>query len=328
MIYRYPQEVHDFVKAHCKDLYDDELAEACNKALGTSFTASKMKAFRANHGYKTDRCTNSTETYWRRQKKWPKGFLEYVKENSWGVSSKDLAERVNEKYGLSVTPAMMKGFRQRHGIKSGVTGWFQRGHPPANKGKTIDEYMSPETAAKVRKTAFKKGNRPVNELPLGAETVSSFTNGYRMRKKQMDGKEYDRFEYVHRAVWEEHNGPIPEGMCVIFKDRNKMNCDIDNLMLVSKREALRMGRKGYFSECPEATEAGLNLVRIGLSISDIIKKKGDTGCPPGTLSLSFLLLCCHLEESLTLYHTPLGHLVVHQTKSDQIRSIKSSVWIF
>ena len=45
-VYRYPQEVHDFVKEWAPKLRDKELAEACNRKFGTSFTAGSMKAFR------------------------------------------------------------------------------------------------------------------------------------------------------------------------------------------------------------------------------------------------------------------------------------------
>ena len=51
-VYRYPQEVHDFVKKWAPKLRDQDLAEACNREFGTSFTASGMKSFRGNHGYR------------------------------------------------------------------------------------------------------------------------------------------------------------------------------------------------------------------------------------------------------------------------------------
>ena len=34
---------------------------------------------------------------------------------------------------------------------------------------------------------------------------------------------------LHRRIWVEHNGPIPEGHQVMFKDGNKRNFAIDNL---------------------------------------------------------------------------------------------------
>lgn len=39
-----------------------------------------------------------------------------------------------------------------------------------------------------------------------------------------------------RVIWELHNGPIPEGMVIIFKDRDAFNCSIENLALVTRRQ--------------------------------------------------------------------------------------------
>jgi len=38
---------------------------------------------------------------------------------------------------------------------------------------------------------------------------------------------------VHRLVWVERNGPIPEGCCIHHKDGNKSNNDISNLELMT-----------------------------------------------------------------------------------------------
>ena len=272
MIYKYPQEVHDFVKKWSPKLRDDDLAKACNEKLGTSFTAQSIKAFRGNHGYRNGKKQWTKEEYWKYQKRYPQGMYEFVRDNSWGVSSKDMADMVNEKFGTNFTQNMMKQFRQRHGIKSGLTGWYQKGHPPGTKGKTIEEICKhdPEKLARVRSTQFKKGDRPVNEMPVGTIVVNS--DGYKLRKKSMEGGLWDRWEPLHRAVWEEHNGPIPEGMVVTFKDSNRLNCDIDNLMLITRRENQALSRKNLRSEDPDLTEAGLALIKLENAISD--KKRG------------------------------------------------------
>lgn len=52
---------------------------------------------------------------------------------------------------------------------------------------------------------------------------------------------------LQRHIWEQTNGPIPPGHNIIFKDRNTLNCNLDNLELVSNSElmtrnsALRFG---------------------------------------------------------------------------------------
>ncbi len=268
MIYRYPPEVHEFVKAHCREMRDEKLAEACNAALGTEFTAQSMKSFRGNHGYKNGLSKGRTidEIY-------PEGMVEYVRTHSQGVPSKEMAERVNALYGTHFTATGMKQFRAAHHIKSGVTGWFQKGRSPGNKGKRQEEYMSPEAIEKCSATRFKKGNRPANELPVGSVV---FVGGYLLRKKQERGSQWERWEFLHRAVWEEHHGPIPEGMVVTFRDSNPKNCSIENLMLITRGEAAALTMKGYRFEDPDLTDAALAVVRISQAANRIRKKRRRT----------------------------------------------------
>lgn len=262
MIYKYPDEIEDFVREWSPKMRDQELAAKVNETFGTDFTPGRMKAYRGNHGIRNYKKQLSKEEYWKYQTKYPQGMYEYIRDNSWGVSSKEMAEKVKELFGYEMTPTCMKQFRQRHGIKSGVTGWFRKGRAPGTKGKTIEEICKhdPEKLARVRATQFKKGDRPVNEMPVGTIVVSS--DGYKLRKKQMEGTIWERWEFLHRAVWEEHNGPIPEGMMITFKDSNKLNCDIDNLMMITKGENSALTRYGYRFEDPDLTEAGLAVVRL------------------------------------------------------------------
>ena len=47
---------------------------------------------------------------------------------------------------------------------------------------------------------------------------------------------YSRIErvHLHRIIWEDHFGPIPEGFCVHHKDENKENNDTSNLECISR----------------------------------------------------------------------------------------------
>ena len=272
---RYPKEVHEYVKENCKTMRDRELAEACNELFGTSITPQTMKHFRGNHKYKNDLGQCSKEDYWKYQTRYPQGMYEFIRDNSWGVSSKDMAQMCNEKFGTNWTQTGMKQFRQRHGIKSGVTGWYQKGHEPGTKGKTIEEICGhdEEKLARVRATQFKKGQRPQNELPVGSIVVNS--EGYKIRKKQMDGTLWERWEFLHRAVWREHYGEIPEGMMIIFKDNNRLNCDISNLMMITKNENAVMNKLKLRSQDPDLTETGVNLAKLKLAAKEKRKKKRD-----------------------------------------------------
>lgn len=258
-IYRYPPEVHDFVKKWSYKLRDQDLAEECNKALGTHFTASSMKAFRGNHGYRNGKKQWTKEEYWKYQKRYPKGMYEFVRDNSWGVSSQDMANMVNEKFGTNCSANMIKQFRQRHGIKSGMTGWFRKGREPGNKGKKMSEFVSADKLEKIKQTQFKKGQRPLNELPIGTIVVR---HNDKLIKVQMEGDMWERWKYLGRYVWEQHHGPIPEDMCITFKDSNTLNCDIDNLLLVTRSENAQLNGYRYRFKDPDLTETALNIIRV------------------------------------------------------------------
>lgn len=265
MVYSYPPEIEGFVREWSPKLRDRELAELVNGRFGTEFTESKMKSYRGNHGIRNGKKRWTKEEYWKYQTRYPQGVYEFIRDNSWGVSSKDMAEMVNERFGTDFTQTGMKQFRQRHGIKSGVTGWYQRGRAPGNKGKKLEEYVRDgervkEIRRRIAATQFKKGERPPNELPVGAVVVNR--DGYKLLKVAMQGGIWDRWKPLHRHVWEEHNGPVPEGMVVTFKDSDRLNCDISNLALVTKGENAALTGFRYRFQDPDLTMAALNMIRL------------------------------------------------------------------
>ncbi len=46
-------------------------------------------------------------------------------------------------------------------------------------------------------------------------------------------------KHVHRLVWEQHHGKIPKGYIIHHKDENKLNWNIDNLEMISRKEHIR-----------------------------------------------------------------------------------------
>ena len=105
---------------------------------------------------------------------------------------------------------------------------FRKGNTPPNKGKKWSEYMSKEMQEKSRKTTFKKGNIPPNHRQVGSERITR--DGYIEVKTQ----EPNVFKLKHRLIWEEHNGPIPKGYNIQFRDKNPLNCSIENLYMISR----------------------------------------------------------------------------------------------
>lgn len=109
---------------------------------------------------------------------------------------------------------------------------FKTGHVPFTKGRKVDEWMSPEGQANSAKTRFKKGEKPVSYRPVGSERVN--VEGY-IEVKVAEGKPW---RHKQRVVWEAAHGKTPSNMVVRFKDGNKLNCELDNLYIISRAEAL------------------------------------------------------------------------------------------
>lgn len=116
----------------------------------------------------------------------------------------------------------------------GIATRFKPGHVPFCKGKKQVEYCSPEGIAASARTRFKPGNRPANWKPLGSERTNIY--GYR----EVKVKEGIRgWRQKHQVVWEEHHGEVPRGYRISFRDGNPLNCEIDNLYLVTVEVMMR-----------------------------------------------------------------------------------------
>ena len=131
--------------------------------------------------------------------------------------------------------------------------------------------MPPEIYEKCKQTMFKKGHTPANRMKVGEYTYT--TDGYLKLKVKDEGTQNERFVFVHRKVWEEHNGPIPPGHKIIFLDGNKDNCDISNLAMVDNAEALEMYRRNLRTDDTELTRTGLAVAKINIAARK--RKRGE-----------------------------------------------------
>ena len=57
-----------------------------------------------------------------------------------------------------------------------------------------------------------------------------------MGKTHTNNAEPNVWMKVHHIVWEAHNGPIPDGHVVVFRDGNTANIEIENLHCLPRGE--------------------------------------------------------------------------------------------
>ncbi len=142
--------------------------------------------------------------------------------------------------------------------KAGIKHRFKKGQVAHNKGEKGKTGTHPNT----KKNWFKKGHGS-QPAPIGTERVNP--EGYRERKIADNRYVSARFnwKFVHRLLWEEHNGPIPRGHSVTFRNGDKTDIRIENLELVTRAELMnRNSVQNYPENVRAAVHAASRLSRV------------------------------------------------------------------
>lgn len=198
--------------------------------------------------------------------KYTKEQKDFLIANNYMTPAKNLADMFNKKFGTNITAVNIKTFRGNNHLNSGLTGRFEKGHIPDNKGKKWDDYMSRDAQERSRKTTFKKGDKPLNAVDIGEEHMRYSGSkpddlGY-LHVKVCDGKGNKNWISKQRVIYEQYHGPIPAGHKVIFADGDRFNFDIDNLVLVSSSEELIMNQKKLRYDDQDLTKTGHLIAKI------------------------------------------------------------------
>ena len=174
----------------------------------------------------------------------------YIRDNVKGTGNEELTKQVNDTFGTNYSRGQVKRYKQNNKLSSGLTGRFEKGQEPPNKGK------KGVCAAGCEKTWFKKGAVPPNHKPVGSERIDK--DGYVLVKVE----EHKKWQLKHRVVWGKYNGSVPKGYAVIFLDGDIYNFDINNLAVVSRNELKIMNQKGLKYDNAETTKAGIAIAKV------------------------------------------------------------------
>lgn len=191
--------------------------------------------------------------------------IQFIKDNIPGCSFKDLTDKFNAKFGMNLSVTAVVSLADRHGLHNGRdtrlnSGWeptqFKKGHVPYNKSMK-KFWVGGED------TQFQKGHRPHNYKPVGTERIN--TDGY------VDIKIADpnKWKGKHKIIWEEKNGPIPNGHVLIFGDGNKLNVTLDNLILIPRSKLAIVNRYNLIQASADLTRSALIVADIKTKISKI-----------------------------------------------------------
>ncbi|WP_312428338.1 HNH endonuclease signature motif containing protein [Lacrimispora sp.] len=195
-------------------------------------------------------------------RKYTEAEKEFIRSFAFGHSHQEITDAFNERFDPPIGANQIRAYLKNHKILTGRTGFFEKGHVPANKGTHTGGWEP---------TQFKKGNTPANHKPVGTESVRC---NYKKGQKYLYVKvaEPNRWRMKHILVWEKHHGPVPKGKIIIFLDGNVLNTDIDNLMMIDRSVHARMNQLGLRSRDPEITRTGAYVAELVTKVSEVKKR--------------------------------------------------------
>ena len=201
-----------------------------------------------------------------------KKHLNFLRKWYVSMSQKDLTRAFNLKFPqLGKTDSQVISILSNHHIRCGRTGRFEKGNPSWNAGT--------KGICKPNSGNFKKGHVPPNRKPLGSERVCPKDSFILKKIKERDPYTGfpTRFKHKHVHVWEKAHGKTPKGMVVAFRDGNKKNCKLRNLMLISRHELLHLNQQNYKEAPVELKPSILALTKLKVKMSERVRHEKNNG---------------------------------------------------
>ncbi len=180
-----------------------------------------------------------------------------------GRTTDEITKMINDKFSLSITARQIQIYKKNHGLKSNVSTRFEKGHIPANKG------VNGVYNVGGNQTSFKPGQISHNYKAIGYERIDR--DGYTLIKVSDEGPWHKRWKHKHKVLWEKENGPIPSGHALIFADSNRQNFDLNNLILVSKKQLMILNKKHLIQNDADLTRTGVIVANLYQKIYEVKK---------------------------------------------------------
>lgn len=207
-----------------------------------------------------------------RRRKWSVTDISTLSRLYPDTSTKQIAEQLGRPMAAVYGKADLLGLKKSQAFldspasgrlegERGTATRFQPGGTSWNKGVRF------VAGGRSAETRFDKGDMPHNHVPVGTEVMG--TDGY----LKMKVAEPRKWEWTHRRNWEEVHGPIAKGLALVFKDRNRLNCDVSNLELLTRSQL--MLRNTIHRYPPELKETIRQLSKFNKTLEAAREKQND-----------------------------------------------------
>lgn len=232
-----------------------QLAEILSEKAGRKITYQQIKSLAYKNNLPFKRHTRHNIIMTDEQ-------AEYLISIIPGRSSEECRNMINDKYGLHLTLAQIRGWKKNHKTPSGYDTKFRPGEKSWITGKKLP--------GRTNSGCWTKGHRAANAVPIGE--IRKHDKYWEI--KIQDGHANNNWVPLHRYIYEQEHREIPKGHKILFLDRNLDNLDPSNLVCVSAGELnVANHRYGFVADQPELNMAIVSAARLSIKISEKGKKK-------------------------------------------------------
>lgn len=227
MAHKYTAEEKTWLLAQDVSLSYEEVTKRFNEKFGCVVGVSALqqhitKTLGKNHVRKN---ASDYHFYTEKEKTW------LINQDA-EITYKELTEKFNEKFNCKRTESQIKDLMCKRLKIVSRTGNIKKG--------------------------FFTGKEPIYKI--GEEVIR---DGYVYVKVGNErGRNKENWQRKQDIVWEKEYGEIPKDMFIIFLDKNRMNCEVENLYLVNRAIHAQMCSEGWYSENPQATLCALKCCEL------------------------------------------------------------------
>lgn len=161
------------------------------------------------------------------RKRWDKDDLKVLKKHYPDMKNEELAKMLYRST-LSVAVKANKMGLKKSKLFLKMNCGFSKGYTPFNKGRKMEEWLSPEVHEKIKENHARTAERNrAAALPDG-----SVTRRYNGEYIKVAGE----WVKMSHHVWAAHHGEVPEGYGVFFRDGDMFNTSPENLYIDKKND--------------------------------------------------------------------------------------------
>lgn len=121
-------EYTEYMHEICPGRLTPEVTRLLNEKFGTTYTKTQIGEVRRRLGLPVGKVYQG-----KLLTKEQHDYLVSIQKNK---ISRDVANEMNQKFSLSLTEKQIKSYRRNNNLHSGLTGRFEKGQTPHNKGKS------------------------------------------------------------------------------------------------------------------------------------------------------------------------------------------------